>query len=161
MLLGKSDCFKDQKISFPDGSVGNGEVHNTGPTRRTAPYCVTVKSVSCRGVLAQTHRHRHRLTPSYTQEQSQPQRASVGWAGATSGQRRIVASLGRSWTRDSVSIHLLVVTQKQRAARTASVTNNTCLHTGSVVVTGPRGQRYGNGKDVDESSHDGLYTVHL
>lgn len=135
MVLGISVCFKDQRISFPDGSVRNAEVQNTGPTRRMALYCVAVKSVSCCGVHARTHRHRCRLTPSCTQKQSQPQRASVGSAGVTSGQRRIVASLGRSWTLDSVSIHLLVVTQKQRAARTASVTNNTCLHTSSLLCS--------------------------
>lgn len=49
-------------------------------------------------------------------------------------------SLGRSWTFDSVAIHLLVVTQKQRAARTASVTNNTCLHTSSLL--GSRAPRH-------------------
>lgn len=92
-------------------------------------------SRSAAAVHAQTHRQRCRRTPSYTQKQSQPQRASVGSAGVTSGQRRIVASLGRSWTLDSASIHLLVVSQKQRAARTASVTNNTCLHTSALLCS--------------------------
>lgn len=94
MVLGKSLCFKDQKISFPGGSLGIGEVQNTGPARRMALRCVAVKSVSCCGVHAQTHRRGRRLTPLYTQKQSQPQRASVGSAGVTSGQRRIVAVLG-------------------------------------------------------------------
>lgn len=112
---------------------------------------LAVKSVSCRGVHAQTHRRGRRLTPLYTQKQSRPQRASVGSAGATSGQRRIVAVLGAPGLFDSVAIHLLAVTQKQRAARTASVTNNTCLHTSSLLGSRVQGmQRYGNTIDVDK-----------
>lgn len=64
---------------------------------------------------------------------AQSQRASVGSAGVTGGQHRIVAVPGCSWTLDSVAIHLLAVTQKRAAARTASVTNNTCLHTSSLL----------------------------
>lgn len=114
IVMGRSVYFKDHTISCTDGSV-----RTTAPGWRMALYCVA----GCR------------LTPSHTQKQSP---ASVGSAGVTDRQRRVVASLGHSWTSDSVAIHLLVVSQKRRAARTASVTNNTCLHTSHCCVQGPQ-----------------------
>lgn len=50
IVMGRSVSFKDQTMSFADGSV-----RNTGPAWRMALYCVAVKSVSCCGVHAQTH----------------------------------------------------------------------------------------------------------
>lgn len=67
MVLGKSFCFKDQKISFPDGSVRTAKVQNTRPTQRMALYCAAVKSAAAAvctlrhtGVDADFHRRTHR-----------------------------------------------------------------------------------------------------
>lgn len=67
MVLDKSVCFKDQKIIVPDGSVRNAEVQNTGPTRRMAPYCVTVKSVSCGGARSDTPAEMQTYTVVHTE----------------------------------------------------------------------------------------------
>lgn len=134
MVLGKSVCFKDQKISFPDGSVRNAEVQNTGPTRRMAPYCVTVKSVSCGGARSDTPAEMQTYTVVHTETIT----TTKSQCGISRCDQRTAPHCCQPWALlDSRQcVHSLVmVSQKQRAARTASVTNNTCLHTGALLCS--------------------------
>ncbi len=89
------------------------------PKQRIALYCVVVRLIGCCGAHSQTRWHARTFTVAHTYKQRHlsPERVSVRSAGLVCGQRCIVVCLQLSWTFNSASIQLLLVTQDQRAAR--------------------------------------------
>lgn len=93
---------------------------NSELERRIALYCVVVRPVGwlwCAHSDTLACAETYTVVHTYKQRHLSPERVSVRSAGSACGQRCIVASLQLSWTFNSASIQLLLVTQDQRAAQ--------------------------------------------